>query len=161
MGNSRATGPGAHGPQSRRAAISPALAPRSLWLLTAAPHVVLMEGPLLDTRITGGKLAMHGRFVHLATKLLIRENRSELLSTSSQRRMRHSCRQQPSLWCLTMWQQHYGIQEKASRVSSSGDANSVTPHAAPQHHGPLLCHSLPIFWPGRAGWVSLPVQGPM
>lgn len=73
MWSSRATVPGAHGPQSRRAVSSSALAPRSLWLHTAALHVVMMEGPFLDTRIAGGKLAMHGRFIHLATKVLIRE----------------------------------------------------------------------------------------
>lgn len=73
MWSSRATVPGAHGPQSRRAVSSSALAPRSPWLHTAALHVVMMEGPFLDTRIAGGKLALHGRFIHLATKVLIRE----------------------------------------------------------------------------------------
>lgn len=154
-------GPGAHGAQSRRAVGSPALAPWSLWLHTACHfHVVTMEGPFLDTRIAGRRLAMHGRFAHLATKVLIRESRSELFSTSSQR-MQHSCQQQPSLWCPTMLTWHYRIRQKASPVSSSGDAISVTPHSAPQHHGPLFCHPLPIFWAGRAGRVSLPVQGPM
>lgn len=95
---------------------SPALAPWSLWLHTACHfHVVTMEGPFLDTWIACGKFTMHGHFVHLATKVLIRENRRELLSISSQRRMQHSCQQWPSLWYLTMRTRHYGIWQKASK----------------------------------------------
>lgn len=121
------------------------------------------DGPLPDTRITSGKLAAHGRFVHLATKVLIRE----LLSTSSRRRMRRSCpcRQRPSLWRLAsradpaVHRLSYGIRRrKASQVPSSGDAHFCSSVGQTLHHqGPLFCHFLPIFfWRGTAGRVPFP-----
>lgn len=85
---------------------------------------------------------------------------SELLSTSSHRRRMHSCRGQPSLWCPTECQRHRGMRRKAECHPQEMMPISVTPHSAPQQHRPLLCRPLPIFWPGRAGRVSLPVQGP-
>lgn len=79
------------------------------------------------THVASGKLAAHGRFVHLATKVLIRE----LLSTSSRRRMRRSCpcQQRTSLRRLAsradpaVHRLRYGIRRrKASQVPSLGDA---------------------------------------
>lgn len=77
------------------AASKPAPAHRHRRLRDTALCAVALGGPLPDTRTASGKLAAHGRFIHLATKVLIRE----LLSSSSQRRMRRSCpcRQRPSL----------------------------------------------------------------
>lgn len=137
---------------------SSALAPRSLWLHTAALHVVMMEGPFLDTRIAGGKLAMHGRFIHLATKVLIRE-RAVLHLQPEEDAAQLPVPAEP----LVPHHVVTALWDKAKSILSAirRRCHLCDPSLSPQHHSPLFYHPLPIFWPGRAGQVSLPVQGPM
>lgn len=100
----------------------------------------LSDGPLPDGRAASGELAAHGRFPHLATKVLIRE----LLSTSSRRRMRRSCLRWrwPSLrrWPGSRWGTRGG---KASPVPSSGDARRCSSAGHPLL-GPPSPGALPL-----------------